>query len=270
MELQGRYDDIKAQGLGLIAISYDPPETLKKFADSRGITFPMVSDPGSAIIRRYGLLNETQDPNTRFYGVPHPGTFILDAKGVVVARYFEDAYQERYTAAAILADRGVDPSTGAVTASTSHLSLRATISDTTQVAPGERLTIVMQVTPRPRMHLYAPGKHDYQVVQLTLDPQPWLRVHETEYPPSEIYHFKPLDERVEVYSQPFRLTRDVTLLATPEAQKQLGALASVTLTGALEYQACDDAICFNPARVPVSFTLSLRPLDRRPSGGREK
>ena len=49
------------------------------------------------------------------------------------------------------------------------------------------------------MHLYAPGKHDYQVVQLTLDPQPWLRVHETRYPPSEIYHFKPLDERVEVY-----------------------------------------------------------------------
>ncbi len=266
MELQGRYEDIRTQGLGLVAISYDPPETLKKFADSRGITFPLLSDPGSAIIRRYGLLNETVDPKTRFYGVPHPGTFILDAKGLVVARFFEDAYQERYTAAAILAARGVDPASNAVTASTPHLSLRATISDTDQVAPGERLTIVMQVTPRSHMHLYAPGKHDYQVVQLTLDSQPWLRVHETRYPPSEIYHFKPLDERVEVYTQPFRLTRDVTLLATPEAQEQLGAMSSVTLTGALEYQACDDAICFNPARVPVSFTLRLKPLDRRPPG----
>jgi hypothetical protein len=116
------------------------------------------------------------------------------------------------------------------------------------------------------MHLYAPGKHDYQVVQLALDPQPWLRAHETQYPPSEIYHFKPLDERVEVYAGPFRLTRDVTLLATQEAQQQLGALSSVTLTGALEYQACDDAICFNPAKVPIAFTLSLRPLDRRPPG----
>ena len=89
-------------------------------------------------------------------------------------------------------------------------------------APGERLSIVVNVTPRRTMHLYAPGKHDYQVVQLTIDPQPWLRAHDTVYPPSEIYHFKPLDERVEVYSKPFRLTRDVTLLATPEAQKQLG------------------------------------------------
>jgi hypothetical protein len=266
VELQGRLETIKAQGLGIVAISYDPPETLKKFADSRGITFPMISDAGSAIIKRYGLLNETQDPKTRFYGIPYPGTFILDTRGVVVARFFEDAYQERYTTAAMLAARGLDPASGAVAGSTAHLSLRATISDTEQVAPGQRLTIAVQVTPRPRMHLYAPGKHDYQVVQLTLDPQPWLRVHETQYPPSEIYHFKPLDERVEVYTRPFRLTRDVTLLATQEAQKQLDALSSVTVTGALEYQACDDAICFNPAKVPIAFTLSLRSLDRRPPG----
>jgi hypothetical protein len=125
---------------------------------------------------------------------------------------------------------------------------------------------VVNVTPRRTMHLYAPGKHDYQVVQLTIDPQPWLRAQPTTYPGSEIYHFKPLDERVEVYSKPFRLTRDVTLLATPEAQKQLGAMSSVTITGALEYQACDDRVCFNPTRVPVTFTVSLKPLDRRPPG----
>jgi hypothetical protein len=116
------------------------------------------------------------------------------------------------------------------------------------------------------MHVYAPGKHDYQVVQLALDPQPWLRIHDTRYPAPETYHFKPLDERVEVYQRSFRLTRDVTLLATPEAQKELGALTSVILTGALEYQACDDTICFNPARVPISFRLTLKPLDRRPPG----
>ena len=80
VELQGRYDDIKKQGLGLVAITYDSPETLKKFADSRGITFPLLSDPGSARIKRYGLFNDTVDPKTRAYGIPHPGTFILDAQ----------------------------------------------------------------------------------------------------------------------------------------------------------------------------------------------
>ena len=268
MELQRRYDDITKQGLTLVAISYDAPETLKTFADSRGITFPMVSDPGSAIIKRYGLLNETMDPKSRFYGVPHPGTFILDAKGVVTSRFFEDAYQERYTAAAILATQGVDPAAsgaGGASASTRHLTLKAALSDT-EVAPGKRITLVATVTPRATMHLYAPGKHDYQVVQLTIDPHPLLRLHDTQYPPSEIYHFKPLDERVEVYSKPFRLTRDVTVLATPEAQKQLAGVESMTITGALEYQACDDAICFNPARVPITFTVAVQPLDRRPPG----
>ena len=77
MELQSRYADITRQGLGLIAISYDAPETHKKFADSRGITFPLISDTGSAIIKRYALLNDTVDPKSRTYGIPHPGTFIL-------------------------------------------------------------------------------------------------------------------------------------------------------------------------------------------------
>jgi hypothetical protein len=265
VELQSRYDDIRKQGLTLVAISYDPPETLKAFTASRGITFPMISDPGSAIIKRYGLLNESMDPKSKFYGVPHPGTFIVDRKGVVVSRFFEQAYQERFTTGAILAAQGVDLPAGAMTASTPHLSLTASISDSV-AAPGSRMAIVLNVTPRRTMHLYAPGKHDYQVVQLTIDPQPWLRAQETVYPSSEIYHFKPLDERVAVYAKPFRLTREVTLLATPEAQQQLAAMPSVTIAGALEYQACDDQVCFNPARVPVSFTVSLKPLDRRPPG----
>jgi hypothetical protein len=253
------------QGLGLVAISYDPPETLKKFADSRGITFPLVSDRGSEIIKRYGILNDRQDPKTRSHGVPHPGTFIVDRKGVVKARFFEDAYQERYTAAAILATRGLDPDGTRAPARTDHLVVSASITDTS-VAPGERIAIVLQVTPLPAMHLYAPGKHDYQVVRLVIDPQPWLRAHEATYPPSEIYHFKPLDERVEVYSKPFRLVRDLTILASPEMQKVLVEMPTITITGALEYQACDETTCYNPARVPVSFTLNVKPLDRRPPG----
>ena len=265
MELQSRYADITKQGLGLIAISYDAPDTHKKFADSRGITFPLISDTGSAIITRYGLLNDTVDPKSRTYGIPHPGTFIVDRKGVVVSRFFEDAYQERYTAATILGSLGAAVGGATVSANTLHLSMTASISDTV-AAPGERLAITIDVTPKPGMHLYAPGKHDYQVVRLTLDPQPWLRPHATIYPASEIYHFKPLNERVEVFMKPFRLRRDVTLLATPEAQKLLGGMMTVALTGALEYQACDDKVCFNPARVPISFVVSLKGLDRRPPG----
>lgn len=265
MELQGRYNDIKRQGLGLIAVSYDSPETLKKFSDSRGITFPMISDAGSQIIRKYGLLNETVDPKNRTYGIPHPGTFILDRKGAVVSRFFEDAYQERVTTSAVLSTLNRNTPAGGIKASTRHLSLVMSISDTA-AAPGKRLSILADLSPNRGMHVYAPGKHTYQVVKLELDPQPWLKVHEPVYPASEIYHFKPLNERVEVFIKPFRLRRDVTLLATPEAQKLLGATSSITISGALEYQACDDKVCYNPERIPVSFSITTQPLDRRPPG----
>ena len=45
----------------------------------------------------------------------------------------------------------------------------------------------------------------------------------------------------------------------------LAGEASITIGGALEYQACDDQACFNPSRIPISFALSLKPLDRRPA-----
>jgi hypothetical protein len=40
----------------------------------------------------------------------------------------------------------------------------------------------------------------------------------------------------------------------------------VTINGALEYQACDDKVCYNPARVPFSFAVSVKGLDRRLPG----
>ena len=32
--------------------------------------------------------------------------------------------------------------------------------------------------------------------------------------------------------------------------------------GAIEYQVCDEKICYNPTRIPISFTLPVKPLDR--------
>ena len=167
------------------------------------------------------MLNETVDPKSRSYGIPHPGTFVVDRRGVVESRFFEDAYQERYTAATILSTLGGGVDGSPMTANTTHLTMTASMSDAT-AAPGERLAIVVDVTPKPGMHLYAPGKHDYQVVKLTIDPQPWLRPQATVYPASEIYHFKPLNERVEVFMKPFQLRRDLTITRDARSTEAAG------------------------------------------------
>lgn len=140
--------------------------------------------------------------------------------------------------------------------STPHLTVESRISRPT-LAPGTRLTVTLDVTPRRTMHVYAPGKHDYQVVRLTLDPQPWATLDPTKYPASEMYHFAPLNETVEVYSAPFRLTRELVVLDTPEARKALAGQKNVTVSGQLEYQACDDKVCYSPSKVPVSFVVTV-------------
>ena len=95
-----------------------------------------------------------------------------------------------------------------------------------------------------------------------------VRVLETGYPASETYFFAPLNERVPVYQKPFRLTREVYVEASPEAAAALGTRTSLTLSGRLEYQACDDKICYNPTSVPLSWTLAIGALDRERVGGR--
>ena len=264
MQLQGRVDEVKKQGLGLAAISYDSQASTADFSKRRGITFPLLSDPGSETIKKYGIFNTTVDPKTSNYGIPFPGTFILDRRGVVTARFFEHGHQERNTVSTNLLMLGIDGTTIPGTRhTTDHLELTTRVSDQI-LSPGEIFSLVLDVTPRPRMHVYAPGaeKQGYKVIALNLEPHPLLKVRPVQFPASEIYHFVPLDERVPVYQKPFRFVQEANFEISNEAQKQLASMTSFTVKGTLDYQACDDKICYNPLSVPVSWTFSLRQLDR--------
>ncbi len=284
MELQSRVDELRQKGLGLAVISYDRPEIHAAFSKARGITFPLLSDAGSATIKRYGILNPVPEwamgpdkddpevkaavqkyvsvvnPNPSMVGIAFPGTFILDRQGRVTSRYFEDFYIERNTISSImmrLSDR-VAPVAG-TKVSTAHLEI-TTYPSEPAVAPGNRFSIALDVQPHNGIHVYAPGAKSYRVIGLTVESQPFVRPLTMKYPASQIYFFKPLKERVPVYQKPFTLVQEVILEGTPQAQAAFRGKDSVTVKGTLEYQACDDKICYNPASVPLSWTLNLRPL----------
>jgi hypothetical protein len=148
------------------------------------------------------------------------------------------------------------PKAPSLTVANLHMAVKASVSEAV-VAPGSRVTLAFDITPGRRMHVYAPGA-DYQVIAVKLDPQPVLLPHETVYPASEIYFFEPLNEKVPVYQKPFRLTRDVTIAATREAQQALRGMKVLTLTGKLEYQACDDKVCFKPTAIPFKFEVKVK------------
>ena len=289
MELQGRLEELRGQGLGVAAISYDTEEVLADFAERRGITFPLLSDDDSSVIEAFGILNTVaeegvgpnrDDPdvvadvakyvsvfgaNPMIVGTPHPGTFMVDAEGRVTARFFEEFYRERNTTANVMLKLGAGLSPiAAIEGTTAHLKLTAYPSNPS-ITLGTRFSVAVEVEPNPDIHVYAPGAEQmgYRVIGLTMAPAPYVRFEPVEFPASEIYHFEPLDERVPVYQRPFVLVQEAVVDGARETEEALAEIDAMTLTGTLDYQACDDAICFDPVSVPLSFTFEVELLDRQ-------
>lgn len=263
MELEGQVAAIRERGFGIAALSYDSVELLREFATRRRISYPLLSDPDSAIIERFGLLNPEYAPGSTAHGVPYPVTFVVDAEGVIRDRFFEKSYTDRRTAASFLALAG-EPTTGSVSeVRTRPFRLRSSSSDEA-VRPGNRVTLALDFQVEPGFHVYAPGALEYRALALHLDAHPLVAsVHEPVYPASRPYFFEPLEETVPVFEGTFRLLRDITLgdgrafaelLQSPEPE--------LVLSGRLEYQACSERVCYPPAAQPLSWKLGVLPLDR--------
>ena len=290
MELQERHEELRQQGFGVVAISYDSEEVLAAFAERKSITtLPLLSDDDSNVIRQFGIYNTVAEegvgPNADnadvkadvekyvsvfgagqvIVGTPYPGTFIVDRQGRVTARFFEEFYRERNTAANIMLKLGspVSPISG-MRGDTPYLLIGAYQSNST-ITVGSRFHLGIEIKPKTDIHVYAPGAQElgYRVIELSLDAPDFIQTLPVVYPSSEIYHFEPLDEHVPVYLKPFNLVQEVVVAGSPAATETLASLDVVTLTGRLDYQACDDEVCFSPASIPLTWTLTVDPLDRQ-------
>lgn len=287
VDLQTGIEQLRKRGLGVATISYDPVDILAGFTKQHAITYTMLADVGSVTIKKFGLLNPApqwaldptlkDDPEVQaevrkyvsvvgarpeMIGMAFPGNMVVDTEGRVTQRFFEDFYIERNTISSLLLKIGgsASDSVPATKISTAHLDITSYPS-TTGIAPGQRFTVNVDVAPHAKVHVYAPGAKDYRVIRLKLDAAPEISsVEQPRYPPSEIYYFEPLKERVPAFQKPFRLMQDVVLNGTPQAQAALRGKESVTIKGTLEYQACDDRQCFNPVAVPLTWTLGVKAL----------
>jgi peroxiredoxin len=287
VELQERLEELTSSGIGVAAISYDSPEVLADFAERRGITFPLLSDDNSSVITEYGILNtvaaEGMGPNQDdpeviadvakyvsvfgssqlIVGTPYPGTFMLDSNARVTSRFFEEFYRERNTTSNVMLKLGIGLSPiAAIAGNTRQLKFTAYPSNSS-VTAGTRFSLAVDVEPNQGMHVYAPGAEEmgYRVIGLQLTPNEYVRYEPVEFPASETYHFEPLDELVPVYQEPFTLLQEVVVDSSRETEEALAELDALTITGSLNYQACDDAICFLPTSIPISFTLEYEAPD---------
>lgn len=114
-------------------------------------------------------------------------------------------------------------------------------------ASGAKVSLLVDVFPKPKMHVYAPEqKGGYIRIELVLDKHASITPARAVFPKASDYYFAPLEETFKVYDAPFRIRQDVTL-ARPAKP--------VTITGTLRYQACDDLVCYRPDEVKLSWTI---------------
>jgi alkyl hydroperoxide reductase subunit AhpC len=75
LDLNSQAEIFRKRGFGVAALTYDTVAVLAHFADRKGIGYSLLSDPESAAIRAFGLLNDNIEPGSPAYGIAFPGMF---------------------------------------------------------------------------------------------------------------------------------------------------------------------------------------------------
>jgi peroxiredoxin len=263
VEFGQQVKEFERRGIHVAAVTYDTPAILAHFARRMSLDYPLLADPKSEAIRAFGILNTNVPEDSPFYGVPFPVTYLLDRKGVVRKKYFEEDYRERLTSAAILTREFHVPGTGAVReVSTSHLTLHASASNAT-VWPGSVVTLRVEIEPRPGMHVYAPDVSGYLPVRWSVTDTPAWAADKPRFPASRKLALPAINETAAVYDQPFVVERELKIGQLNELKAQVGSGTEVDVAGEFFYQACDEKVCYVPQRIPLNFRLKLSELDRQ-------
>ena len=116
--LQQALPDIRALGATLVAISPQTPDNSLTLAEKHGLAFPVLSDAGNAVARRFGLVFTVPESLRAVYDklgidiaahngdgsfeLPVPGTYVVGRDGTIAFAYANVDYTRRVATAEIL------------------------------------------------------------------------------------------------------------------------------------------------------------------------
>jgi hypothetical protein len=246
--------------VALFAISYDSVAILRDFAGAHGISYPLLSDEGSQVIRALGLLNERVQedhahygiaPNPRHVNLPYPGVFVLDAAGCVREKRFYESYRQRETGSGLVAQalgifvEPAPPAAGVAPAVQARVWL-----DSPTYAWFQRLALIVELTVMPGFHVYAePASSGLVSLSIEVQPIAGLEVGPATWPAPRRFRLPGLADELWVHEGAVRGMLPLTFTAPPGSGNHV-----VRVT--VRYQACDEARCLLPAS--LGFEIPVR------------
>lgn len=95
MQLIEISDQFEELGINVAAMTYDPVDFLKEVELDRGVEFTLLHDEDISHVNRLGILNTEYEPDSRAYGVPYPGIFLISPDGIIRYKFAEESYRDR-------------------------------------------------------------------------------------------------------------------------------------------------------------------------------
>jgi peroxiredoxin len=252
VELQDSVKGLSRNEVHVATISYDPPETLKQFAGAHQITYPMLSDQGSAVIREFGILNTNIPPDTRFYGILFPGQYLLAPDGTLRDKLFLSDFETGLSASEMLLTHyGIPAAENGVTVNVEDVRATIILSDKRGFG-GQRLGTRVDFKVAPGWHIYGkPLPEGYTPTSVEFD-QSLVASQALRLPKPKPVKFELLGEALPVYEGEFKGEGYIVL-------NQKLAAGEQKLTGTINFQECNDNICKLPQSVHFEIPIKIEP-----------
>ncbi len=235
----------------MIAISYDSVSTLKAFSDKYQITYSLLSDAGSEVIKSFGIFNTEVDSSSRGFGIPHPGVYIIDENLTVIEKHFEQSYRERPTAQNVLVNLLDEKLESNVqTFEKNYLTGGIAISDTIAYR-SQLLSVVLDISLKDGFHLYGkPIPQGFIPFEIKFESNPNFEVDEFTYPETKTFKIESLPETFHILPDRVNLKTFLRIKNRPEAGKY-------TIKATITFQACNDRVCMIPEKLKFDFPLRI-------------
>ncbi len=258
MELQNNIEAFARDGVALFAISYDEPDALAAFADTYGITFPLLSDPDSEIIRRFGILNTLiAEDDHPWFGIPFPGSYTTDADGVINGKFFEANLVFRANADELRRAALGEKITIAPASPASEVQVEASF-DGTELPVGILRDLLVKFRVPEGQHLYGnPVPEGSVATSIVLDEVDGLVALEPKMPPTKPHVLAGTGETLQIF------TGDVVVRIpiTHNSRTLTEIKRDLRVSGTVHWQACDDQACHLPQSQRVALTIPMAPIN---------
>ena len=225
----------------------------------------MLSDPDSRVIREYGILNTYIPPaDSFFYGIPFPGTFLIDESGVVIDKLFRPHLSTRDTGEAII-DRMLGRSAPGVDDPIAFFAEEDEIEITAffrggrgrmRIGPLSRLIVRFEMPQG--IHIYkGPVPDGMTAVNIEVEAPDGVVWEAEKAPATEPLSFPGLDAPLEIWSEEVDFEFSIFGNSTLAPKFEESGEQKIDLSVLVRYQACDDDQCFLPRTRRLELSVPL-------------